>query len=54
MIAAFLLAHINYILSAAGVFFVAAGSSLPQLGTPSFWKVWGHDLFKMLTLNKTH
>lgn len=50
---AFVLAHSSQILSAVGIFFVAAGSSLPALGTANFWQVWGHDLFRMLTLNKT-
>lgn len=50
---ALLLAHSTAILSAAGVFMAAVGASLPDLGTPSFWKVWGHDLLKMLTLSKT-
>jgi hypothetical protein len=50
---AFVLAHSSQILSAVGIFFVAAGSALPALGTPNFWRVYGHDLFKMLTLNKT-
>jgi hypothetical protein len=52
-IAAFLASHAASATAILGLFAAQLGSTLPDLGTPSFHKVWAHDFFKAITASRS-
>ncbi len=48
-IAAFLQAHSATVVGVGGYSLAQVGNTMPDLGTPSYFKVWAHDYFKAMT-----
>ena len=46
---AFMTAHSTTIVGVSGFTLAQLGNTMPDLGTPEFFKVWAHDFFKAIT-----
>jgi hypothetical protein len=46
---AFITAHSTTIVGVSGFTLAQLGNTMPDLGTPEFFKVWAHDFFKAIT-----
>jgi hypothetical protein len=41
--------HSTAAVAISSIVFAQAGNTLPDLGTPEFFKVWAHELFRALS-----
>jgi hypothetical protein len=49
---AFITSHATTIVAVGGYLMSQAGTTMPDLGTANFWKVYLHDFFKAITASR--
>lgn len=53
LVVTFVSAHAATFVGVGGFLLSQAGTTMPDLGTTDFWKVWAHDYFRAITASRS-